>query len=83
MTEGLKCHNRVRSETEIYGQFSTGVLKQIIGSTSAFGTGYRSSTGFYCLAGAGQTNCLKLTQASLISDCPEVPNLCHKHLYEH
>lgn len=72
--------HRVRSETEKHGQLSTGVLKkQIVSTTSAFSASYRSSTGFSCLAGAGQTNSLALAQALLISVCPEVPNLCHNH----
>lgn len=43
----------------------------------------QTSTELYCLVGAGQTNCLKLTQASLISVCPKARNLCYKHWYWH
>lgn len=82
MTVGLQCHDRARSDTGKYGQPSTGVLtKQTLGTTSACSAGYRSSTRFHCLAGAAQINNLKITQASLISACPEVPSLCHKHRY--
>lgn len=64
----------VRSETEKCGQLSTGVFKkQITDTVSAFSASYRSSTGFHCFAGAGETSSLKLTQA-----CPEEPNLWHK-----
>lgn len=80
--ESWKYHNRVRSEAEKYGQVSTGVLtKQYTGATSALSGSYRSSTELHCLVGAGQTNTLKLTQASLISVCQKVHNLCHKHWY--
>lgn len=80
--ESLKYYNRVRSETEKYGQVSTGVLtKQYTGATSAPCESYRTSTELCCLGGAGQTNSLKLTRVSLISACPKAQNLCYKHWY--